>query len=194
MESLAVNDFQNDDWKITHISSLYLKKSIIYNNTINDDDDDVSDDIYSSEAANEDRQKRSEIHSYKKQIIDDRFVTTRTKERMNRIVNTNSKDAEILYEEVRSLKSVVILGDSTLNNINPRGISEGGNAKVSNYPRSTSEDMKDFINPTIRRRPDMMILHVGTNDINTDIDTLSNLQTIVARIKKSYLLIINQTG
>ena len=23
MESLAVNDFQNDDWKITHISSLY---------------------------------------------------------------------------------------------------------------------------------------------------------------------------
>ena len=28
-----------------------------------------------------------------------------------------------------------------------------------------------------------MITHVGTNDINSDIDTLKNLQIIVARVK-----------
>ena len=162
--------------RCNHCQQEYTKKSIIYNNTINDGDDD-DDYSYSSEAVNEDHQKRSKIHSYKKQIIDDRFVTTCMKERMNGFANTNSKDAEILYEEdVSSLKAVVILGDSTL--------TKGGNVKVSNYPSSASEDMKDFIKQTIRRQPDMMILHVGRNDINTDIDTLSNLQTIVARIKK----------
>ena len=74
------------------------------------------------------------------------------------------------------------IGDSILNDINPREISKEGNGKVKSFPGSTSEDMKDFINPSIRLQPDAIILHVGTNDSNNGIDT-SNMQNIVACIK-----------
>ena len=85
---------------------------------------------------------------------------------------------------MKNLKSVTIIDDSILNNINPRGISKEGNVKVKSYPGLTSEDMLDFVNPTIRLQPDAIIIHVGTNDINSDIDILTNMKTMVASIKR----------
>ena len=73
---------------------------------------------------------------------------------------------------------------SLLNNINARGISKHENIKVLNHLGATSEDLKDFINPTIRRKPNIVVMHIGTNDITENIDTISNLQNIVKRIKK----------
>ena len=45
-------------------------------------------------------------------------------------------------------------------------------------------DMKDHINPTIRAQPDAIIIYIGSNDISKDIDTISNVQNIVSRIKR----------
>ena len=53
-----------------------------------------------------------------------------------------------------------------------------------NHPNATSEDLKDVINPTIRRKPDTIIVHIGTNDITQEIDTIANLNTIMNRITK----------
>ena len=44
--------------------------------------------------------------------------------------------------------------------------------------------MKDHIKLTVRRKPDAIIIHVGTNDIGNDIDTITKIQNIVAHIKK----------
>ena len=55
---------------------------------------------------------------------------------------------------------------------------------MKTFAGSTSEDMKDHINPTIREQPDAIILHIGSNDIGKDIDTISNIQDIVLRIKR----------
>ena len=90
----------------------------------------------------------------------------------------------IVDQDDDRLMSVVIIGDSMLNNINPRGISKYGIVNIKHFSRSTSESMKDYINPTIRSKPDAMIIHVGTNDINLNIDKLNNLQTVVASVKK----------
>ena len=43
--------------------------------------------------------------------------------------------------------------DSFLNNINARGISKKENIIVLDHPGATSEDLKDFIHSTIRRKP-----------------------------------------
>ena len=87
-------------------------------------------------------------------------------------------------EDIKKTSIIEVIGDSLLNNINPRGISKKGDVKILNHPGATSQDMKDFINPSINRKPDMLICHVGTNDITNNIDTLTNLQTIINRIKK----------
>ena len=71
-----------------------------------------------------------------------------------------------------------------LNNIHPRGLSKDSDVKVYSHPRATSDDIKHHINPSINRKPDVLIVHVGSNDITNDIDTITNLQTIVNRVKK----------
>ena len=38
--------------------------------------------------------------------------------------------------------------------------------------------------PTIEKKPKIIICHVGTNDITNKIDTISNYQVIINRIKK----------
>ena len=121
-----------------------------------------------------------------KNLIDDRYVTSRTNDRMRRIHEHKNADEvrSIVEHDDDRLMSVVITGDSMLNNINPRGISKYGNVNGKHFSGSTSESMKNYINPTIRSKPDAKVIHVGTNDINSNIDRLNNLQTIVARVKK----------
>ena len=88
------------------------------------------------------------------------------------------------HNDNNTVKSVVILGDSMLNNIIAQGISKDGNVKVKSFAGSTSEVMKDHINPTIcdhptiREQPDAIILHIASNDIGKDIDAISNIQIL----------------
>ena len=108
-------------------------------------------------------------------------MTSRTKQRLHRI-SKRDKDNTYDHDENNTVQSVVILGDSILNNINLRGISKDGNVKVKTFSGSTSGDMKD---PTIRAQPDAITIHIGSNDISKDIDTISNVQNIVSRIKRT---------
>ena len=71
-----------------------------------------------------------------------------------------------------------------LNNIESNGISNKGNVKVLGISGCTSLDMKDHANPLINRQKDVLIFHIGSNDLTKNIDTLPNLQSIVNKIKK----------
>ena len=71
-----------------------------------------------------------------------------------------------------------------LNNINARGISNKGNVKVFNHPGATCEDLKDHINPSIKRKLNILICHIGTNDLSKNVDTITELQTIINRVKR----------
>ena len=44
-------------------------------------------------------------------------------------------------------------------------LSKDRNIKVRNNRGSTSEDLKDFANPIIKRLPDVLVIHTGTNSI-----------------------------
>ena len=39
--------------------------------------------------------------------------------------------------------------------------------KVHCFPRTTVSDMEDYLKPLIKKRPAKIILHCGTNDLNT---------------------------
>ena len=38
---------------------------------------------------------------------------------------------------------------------------------VTSFPGATTEDMEDFVKPLLRKKPDNVVLHIGTNDLNT---------------------------
>ena len=57
--------------------------------------------------------------------------------------------------------------------------SKNNNVKVVTHPRSTTEDMLDYIKPIARRKPDSLIIHIGTNDVtNGVIWKLTNLEKL----------------
>ena len=49
-----------------------------------------------------------------------------------------------------------------LNHIHPSGLSKDSDVKVYSHPGATSDDIKHHINPSINRKPDVLIVHVGT--------------------------------
>ena len=44
---------------------------------------------------------------------------------------------------------------------------------VRSFPGATTDDMEYFVKPVLRNEPDNVVLHVGTNDINSQVPRLT---------------------
>ena len=53
------------------------------------------------------------------------------------------------------------------------GISKNDQIQVKTYPGATTDDTIDYIKPTTRQKPDIVIIHSGTNDLTKDVNTMS---------------------
>ena len=47
-------------------------------------------------------------------------------------------------------------------------MSRNKTVKVNSFPGATTEDMASYLNPLINRKPDHILLRVGTNNLATD--------------------------
>lgn len=62
----------------------------------------------------------------------------------------------------------VIAGDLIIQHIcGGWSISRSNRVVIKSFPGATTEDMEDFVKPLIRKKPDNVVLHIGTNDLNT---------------------------
>ena len=64
-------------------------------------------------------------------------------------------------------KKVIIAGDSTLKYLRGHKMSRNSQVKIATFPGCTTRDMKDHIKPLLRRNPDEIIIHVGTNNLRS---------------------------
>ena len=64
------------------------------------------------------------------------------------------------------MKSNVSLNfpDSMFNNIDETRLSKNKNIKVKSFVRAKVKDMYSYLTPLLRKKPSVLILHVGTND------------------------------
>ena len=72
-------------------------------------------------------------------------------------------------EQMQSIrrKEIIIAGDSILKHLQSHKMSKNSRVKVSSFPECTTLDMKDHIKPLLRRNPDEVIIHVGTNSLRS---------------------------
>ena len=61
------------------------------------------------------------------------------------------------------------------------------NGSVRSFSGATTEDMKDYSIPLLRKEPNVMIIHAGTNNVRTDkpsiiLDKLVRLQEHIIKI------------
>ena len=72
----------------------------------------------------------------------------------------------------KSKKSIVILGDSMLKHLNDREMSKKVKSDskifVKHFSGATTNCMEDYMKLPLRKDPNDIILHVGTNDLILD--------------------------
>ena len=82
---------------------------------------------------------------------------------------------------------VEILGDSVLNGVKEKGLNKKAdiNIKIRKYPCASSTDILDHIRPSLRKEPDQIINHAGTNDLTNDHNSLNNVKKIVKIVRET---------
>lgn len=95
-----------------------------------------------------------------------------------------------IQKRKKKKKTVVIAGDSMVKNVIGAKMSSVDTDNffvVKPFPGATVQDMNDFINPLIRKKPDKMILHIGTNDLKSSRPKVvaESILKLVTRIKEA---------
>ena len=124
---------------------------------------------------------------------DDILTSRQTKSHIDK-----AKANVIKKSKTNNQKQVIVCGDSILNGIHGAGISSKAiNTVVRCFPGAISEYLKDFIKPFVEKKPDALILHIGTNDlVKNNIDTIQNLTNIIDFVReqsKDTNIVISET-
>ena len=81
-------------------------------------------------------------------------------------------------------KNIVVFGDSILNGFEEHDISKHHSVEVHPDPGAATRDIVDHVKPVARKRPDMLLIHCGTNDITSNTDTSKHLKEIVSTVRE----------
>ena len=102
----------------------------------------------------------------------DKIPKKETKEQLIESSRRHSdKKNDITPTEKTKKKTVVIVVDSIVQNVPSRSLNQSLKeyfSIVKSFPGAATQDMKDYIKPTIAKKPDMVILHTGTNDLKSN--------------------------
>ena len=81
----------------------------------------------------------------------------------DQIKNDENLDLEGSHPGTKPTR-VIVAGDSMVKHVNGYKMStKSTKIQVSAFPGSTTLDMTDYIKPILRKKPDKLIIHVGTN-------------------------------
>ena len=82
--------------------------------------------------------------------------------------NRKTSDSRSNGNSQEDKRKVVIVGDSMTKHIDPRKLSKSVLVKSHSFSGATIEDLEDHVKPVLRRKPDSIILHAGTNNLQND--------------------------
>ena len=82
-------------------------------------------------------------------------------------------------------KKVIIVGDSITKFLrSDESPTSERSVTVMKHPGCSTEDMTDYIKPIARKKPGIILLHVGTNDLTKGINTMKNVRKCVEAIRE----------
>ena len=82
-------------------------------------------------------------------------------------------------------KKITVIGDSIVKFLRSDEMSSVNNAvNVMKHPGSTTDDMVGYERPVTRKKSDVIIRHVGRNDLTKEVNMISKVRKIVSGIQK----------
>ena len=109
--------------------------------------------------------------------VDDNSPQIKLKENKNPIHKENHGVVNSASE-----KEIIIVGDSMIKHVNGCEVSRDNSVKIRCHPGATTDDIIDYVRPTARKKPDMIIIHTGTNDIQNKVNTLEKVRKVITTI------------
>ena len=100
---------------------------------------------------------------------------------------TFANNKQVLSDHPFPKGTCLIVGDSILAGIDENRLSTGKHkVKVRYFPGARTDDMYDYMKPLLRKLPDYIILHIGTNDAvnNTSREILDKILKLKTYIQK----------
>ena len=81
-------------------------------------------------------------------------------------------------------KEYFIIVDSKIKYVNGQEVSRNDSVKVRNHPGVTADDFIDYVRATLRKKPNLIIIHSGTNDIQNNVNTFQKIRKVISSIKE----------
>ena len=78
----------------------------------------------------------------------------------------------------------MIVGESMIKHVNGREVSRDDSVKIRWHLGATTDDIVDYVRETARMKPDMIIIHTGTNDIQKKVNTFQKVRKVITTIKE----------
>ena len=94
------------------------------------------------------------------------------------------KDLHPVAYQPKVKKNILVIVDSILKNVNGRDVSGGDSIKIWPHPGASSEDLIDHIKPVMRKNPDIVIIHTGTNDLQNNCNIVKKAKKLVSAVKE----------
>ena len=76
----------------------------------------------------------------------------------------------------------MIVGDSMIEPVNRREVSRDDSVKIRCDWGVTTDDTIDYVRSTARKKPDMIIIHTGTNGFKNNVNTLQKVRKVITTI------------
>ena len=110
--------------------------------------------------------------------------------------NNNYHDITESFERSKNKNIVAIVGDSMLKNVQGFKLSNNENrVVVKSFSGAKTTCMLDYIKPSITRKPNMIIIHCGTNDLKDNqhqiLENVNELVNVVARSSSDTQIVIS---
>ena len=71
-----------------------------------------------------------------------------------------------------------------IKHVNGREVSRVNSVKIRCHPGATTDDIIDYVRPTAGKKPDMIIIHTDTNDIQNKVKTLQKVRKVINTINE----------
>ena len=104
----------------------------------------------------------------------------------NSLNKTESRDVKLKTNKGKKIR-VEILGDSMLNSmLKEKELNKNAdiNIKIRKYPGASSTDILNYIKSSLRKKPDQIVIHPGTNDLTNNHNYLNDVHKIVEMVVK----------
>ena len=71
-----------------------------------------------------------------------------------------------------------------IKHVNGCEVSRDNSVKIRCHPGATIDYIIVYVRPTARKKPDMIIIHTGTNDIQKKVNTFQKVRKVITTIKE----------